>query len=63
MLTSASGQSLVMAAAAAAISMAQGKNAAELELLAAFLEVVADNLALMAGQLPEDINNPIDPLG
>ncbi len=62
MLTSASGESLVLGAAAAAISMAQGKNATELELLAAFLEVVADNLALMAGQLPEDINNPIDPL-
>lgn len=60
MLTSASGESLVLAAAAAAISMGQGKSATELELLAAFLAVVADNLALMAGQLPEDVTDPLD---
>ncbi len=60
MLTSASGESLVLAAATAAISMGQGKSAAELELLAAFLTVVADNLALMAGQLPQDIPSPLE---
>lgn len=60
MLTSASGESLVLAAATAAISMGQGKSATELELLAAFLAVVADNLALMAGQLPSNVTDPLD---
>lgn len=62
MLTSASGEALVLGAAVAAISMGQGKSATELELLAAFLAVVADNLALMAGQLPENVASPVDPL-
>lgn len=49
-----SGDALVMAAAAAAIRLAQGKSQAELDLLAAFLTCLADNLALIAGQLPEN---------
>ncbi len=62
MFTTASGESLVLGAAATAIAMAQGKSAAELEVLAAFLTVVADNLALMAGQLPDEEASPIAPL-
>lgn len=47
------GDALVMAAAAAAIRLSQGKSQAELDLLAAFLTCLADNLALISGQLPQ----------
>ncbi len=44
----------VTAAALVSIQLAQGRSADELELLAAFFEVVANNLALLAGLLPAD---------
>lgn len=53
-LTEQTGESLVLAAATAAIAIAQGRSADEIETLAAFLDVVADSLALIAGQLPTD---------
>lgn len=43
-----SGDALLIAAAAASIAIAKGKTADELEVLAAFFEVLGDNLALLA---------------
>lgn len=43
-----SGSQLLFAAAAAASTLAEGKKAQELEHLAAFFTVLADNLALLA---------------
>lgn len=45
-------QNLVYLAAAASVRFAQGRNAAELELLSAFFEVLGDNLALLAIDAP-----------
>lgn len=41
-------ENIVYLAAVAAVQFAQGHTAQELELLAAFFEVVGDNLALLA---------------
>lgn len=47
-----SAENIVLLAAAAAVQYAQGRSADELELLAAFFEVLGDNLALLALQAP-----------
>ncbi|MCD8334988.1 MAG: hypothetical protein LUC35_06575 [Clostridiales bacterium] len=49
-----SGDALVVTAALLAVQVAQGRSAQQLEVLAAFFTSFADNLALLAGQLPED---------
>lgn len=45
-------ENLVYLAAAAAARFAQGRGAADVELLAAFFEVLGDNLSLLALQAP-----------
>lgn len=52
-----SGGMLVTTAAIIALQVSQGRSADELSLLAAFFTVLGDNLALIAGQLPQ--GNPI----
>lgn len=47
------GDALVLLGAAAAIQMAQGRTADEIELLSAFFEVLGDNLALIAARRVE----------
>ena len=47
-----SAQNIVLLAAVASVQYAQGRSADELELLAAFFEVLANNLALLALQAP-----------
>lgn len=49
-----SGPFWVTAAALISIQLAQGRSAEELDLLAAFFTAVGDNLALLAGLLPQD---------
>jgi hypothetical protein len=49
-----SGEALVVTAALLAIQVGQGRTAEQLELLAAFFTSFADNLALLAGQLPQN---------
>lgn len=44
------GEGLVVLGMAAAIQMAQGRSADELELLSSFFEVLGDNLALIAAR-------------
>lgn len=46
------GGDLVAVAAALAVTMAQGRTADELELLAALFEIIGDNLALLALKVP-----------
>lgn len=48
-----SGESLVTLAALLAVQLAQGRSAAQLELLGNFFTALADNLLLIAGQVPE----------
>lgn len=48
-----SGESLVTLAALLAVQLAQGRTAEQLELLGNFFVALADNLLLIAGQLPE----------
>ena len=48
-----SGEALVLLGALAAIQLAQGKNARELGVLAAFFTALGDNLALLALSAPE----------
>lgn len=49
-----SGGMLVTTAAIIALQISQGRSADELSLLAAFFTVLGDNLALIAGQLPQN---------
>ena len=49
-----SGGMLVTTAAIIAVQLSQGRSADELSLLAAFFTVLGDNLALIAGQLPQN---------
>jgi hypothetical protein len=44
----------LVVAAMVSIQLAQGRSAEELDLLSAFFTVVADNLALLSGELPEE---------
>ena len=48
------GGMLVTTAAVIALQLSQGRSADELSLLAAFFTVLGDNLALIAGQLPQN---------
>ena len=49
-----SGGMLVTTAAIIALQISQGRSTGELSLLAAFFTVLGDNLALIAGQLPQN---------
>ena len=53
MLSGLSPENLVYLAAAASVQFARGRGAADIELLAAFFEVLGDNLALLALSAPE----------
>ena len=55
-----SGPFWVTAAALISIQLAQGRSAEELDLLAAFFTTVGDNLALLAGLLPQDTRNALE---
>ncbi len=48
-----SGDALLAAAAAASIAIAQGKTSDEIEVLAAFFNVLGDNLELLAIHAPD----------
>lgn len=52
-MESMSGGALVTTAALLAVQVAQGRSQEQIELLAAFFTCFADNLALLAGQLPQ----------
>lgn len=52
-----SGESLVVTAALLAVQVGQGRSAQQLAVLAAFFTSFADNLALLAGQLPQNETN------
>lgn len=49
-----SGESLLVIAALVSLQMAQGRTADQLNLLAAFFEVLGDNLGLIAAARPPD---------
>ena len=53
-MTQSCGDSLVLAAAALAIQVSKGLSPAQTATLAAFFTSFADNLSLIAGQLPEN---------
>lgn len=53
-MESMSGGALVTAAALLAVQVAQGRSASQLELLALFFTCFADNLELIAEQLPQN---------
>ena len=55
--SSSSGGMWVTTAAILALQLAEGRSAQELSLLSAFFTVLGDNLALLAGQLPQ-VNMP-----
>jgi len=55
--SSSSGGMWVTTAAILALQLAEGRSAQELSLLSAFFTVLGDNLALLAGQLPQ-VNLP-----
>lgn len=55
--SSSSGGMWVATAAILALQLAEGRSAQELSLLSAFFTVLGDNLALLAGQLPQ-VNLP-----
>lgn len=57
-----SGESLVTLAALLAVQLAQGRSVAQLELLGNFFTALADNLLLIAGQLPESTESCGDAL-
>lgn len=57
-----SGESLVTLAALLAIQLAQGRSASQLDLLGNFFTALADNLLLIAGQLPESAESCGDAL-
>lgn len=54
MLEGLTPENIVLLAATASIQFAQGRNAQDIELLAAFFEVVGDNLSLLALNAPSD---------
>jgi hypothetical protein len=54
-----SGPFWMVAAAILSIQLAQGRSGEELDLLSAFFTVVADNLALLSGLLPEEEGSPL----
>ena len=49
-----SGDALVVTAALLALQVGKGRTANQLDVLSAFFTAFADNLALLAGQLPEN---------
>ena len=49
-----SGEALVLLAAVVSFQLAAGKTAGQIELLAAFFNVLGDNLALLAARLPPE---------
>ena len=49
-----SGGMWVTSAAILSIQLAQGRSQEEISLLSAFFTVLGDNLALLAGQLPQE---------
>lgn len=53
-----SGEFLLTAGTALAIEMSRWLSAEEMELLAAFLEVLGDQLALLALKMPQDAQSP-----
>ena len=53
-----SGEFLLTAGTALAIEMSRQLSAEEMELLAAFLEVLGDQLALLALKMPQDAQSP-----
>ena len=55
--SSSSGGMWVTTAAILALQLAEGRSTQELSLLSAFFTVLGDNLALLAGQLPQ-VNLP-----
>ena len=55
--SSSSGGMWVTTAAILALQLAEGRSAQELSLLSTFFTVLGDNLALLAGQLPQ-VNLP-----
>lgn len=52
MLSGLSADNIVYLAAVASVQFAQGRSAEDIELLAAFFEVVGDNLSLLALSAP-----------
>lgn len=54
MLDGLTPENIVLLAAVASIQFAQGRNAQEIELLAAFFEIIGDNLSLLALNAPSD---------
>ena len=50
------GQTLLLLATAVSLQLAQGRSAEDLGLMAAFLTVLGDNLALLAARLSCDTN-------
>ncbi|MCI9424967.1 MAG: hypothetical protein HFF30_05340 [Flavonifractor sp.] len=55
-----SGEALLILAALVSLQLAQGRTADQLELIAAFFEVLGDNLSLIAARrsLPESNQTP-----
>ncbi len=58
-----SGEGLLLLATAVSLQLAQGRSVDELELLAAFFEVLGDNLGLIAARraLPDPGSGPAAP--